>query len=315
MIYVSEKTRKKHKPLLPDTLVRVRSLPEILSTLDRDGMLDALPFMPEMAGYCGRRFRVTKRLERACEESKRGMRRIRNVVFLDKLRCDGSHHGGCQKRCRLFWKEAWLTTQDNEEDLPGGVTDSRTQMAALTTVRGDGQYVCQATELVRATTPLAPIDLMSYVRDIRSKTYTIPELAQGLFYAVFLRFRYYLTGTPYRYFQGEQVQTPSESLNLQPGEWVQVKTREEIRATLDVNGMNRGLHFRLDLLPYCGGTYRVLDRVDRMVYEPTGKIIHLKDTVILEDCTCKGCHSIKGGCPRDNFNFWREIWLRRVPRA
>ena len=303
------------KPMLPDTLVRVRSLQEILSTLYQDGTLDALPFMPEMAKYCGMRFSISKRIERTCEESEKGMRRIQNVVFLDNLRCDGTAHGGCQKRCMIFWKEDWLTTQENDRILPGSPVDKYQMVADLPSEISEGQYICQSTELVKATTPLSLFDLMSYIRDLRSRTYSIPGLIKVLSYAFFLRLRYYLTGTPFRFLQGEQNQTPAGALNLRPGEWVQVRTKEEIRETLDANGMNRGLRYTLDMLPYCGKSYRVLSRLEKMIHEPTRRLVELKDTVILDDSVCRGCHIIKGGCPRENYNFWREIWLRRNPPA
>jgi hypothetical protein len=297
--------------LLPDTVVRVRSLEEILATLDRDGALEALPFMPEMAQYCGKRFKVSKRLERTCEELEKSMRRIQNVVFLDNLRCDGASHGGCQKGCRIFWKEAWLT-KDGGENLPAGSAGSDALPVALPTTIGDGQYICQSTELVAATSPLSSIDLMCYVRDIRSKTYTVPELLKVLSRAFYLRLRFYLTGAPFNYLRGQQVQTPQQSLNLQPGEWVRVKTKEEIRQTLDAGGMNRGLRFTSDMVSECGNTYRVLGQLERMIHEPTRKLMALRDTVLLEDSICRGCHIIKGGCPRGNYNFWREIWLQRI---
>ncbi|HVW84082.1 MAG TPA: hypothetical protein VHB50_05360, partial [Bryobacteraceae bacterium] len=41
--------------------VEVKSAPEIARTLDADGALDGLPFMPEMLGHCGRRYRVIRR--------------------------------------------------------------------------------------------------------------------------------------------------------------------------------------------------------------------------------------------------------------
>ena len=37
-------------------LVEVKTPDEIASTLDSDGALDHLPFMPEMLEFCGRRF-------------------------------------------------------------------------------------------------------------------------------------------------------------------------------------------------------------------------------------------------------------------
>src|ERR1700687_5032729 len=98
--------------LLPGDMVKVRSWPEIKSVLDESGQLDGLPFMPEMLQYCGMKFTVTKRLERTCEETEGGMRRMRNTVFLDTVRCHGAAHGGCQKGCFIFWKEAWLRRVD-----------------------------------------------------------------------------------------------------------------------------------------------------------------------------------------------------------
>jgi hypothetical protein len=176
----------------------------------------------------------------------------------------------------------------------------------------NGQYICQSTELIRATTPLAPLDFTSYIRDIRSKTYSSSELIRNLAYALFVRVRYILTKTHYSYLEGQQARTPDESLNLQPGEWVQVKTKEEIRETLNKHGMNRGLKFTLDMVPHCGKTYRVLRRLENMIDEPSRELIHLKNTVILEDLICKGCGEINGGCPRENYNFLREVWLKRV---
>ena len=52
-----------------------------------------------------------------------------------------------------------------------------------------------------------------------------------------------------------------------PGDWVVVKEKEAIRATLDGNGRNRGLAFESELLPYCGKAFRVLRRVERLIVE------------------------------------------------
>ena len=45
--------------LRPGEWVEVRSAPEILATLDEQGALDGLVFMPEMLKYCGRVLPVT----------------------------------------------------------------------------------------------------------------------------------------------------------------------------------------------------------------------------------------------------------------
>ena len=42
-------------------LIEILSAAEILSTLNDEGALDQLPFMPEMATYCGKRFMVDRR--------------------------------------------------------------------------------------------------------------------------------------------------------------------------------------------------------------------------------------------------------------
>ena len=49
-------------------VVEVRNEAEILSTLDRDGRLDGLPFMPEMLQFCGQRFRVYKSAHKTCDK-------------------------------------------------------------------------------------------------------------------------------------------------------------------------------------------------------------------------------------------------------
>src|SRR5262249_35222364 len=52
-------------------LVEVRSEPEILATLDAEGRLDGLPFMPEMLQYCGQRFRVFKSAHKTCDTAEK----------------------------------------------------------------------------------------------------------------------------------------------------------------------------------------------------------------------------------------------------
>ena len=89
--------------------VQVRSREEILATLDADGRLDELPFMPEMLKYCGARMIVGKRAHKTCDPAIGiGGRKMANTVHLSNIRCDGAAHDGCQAACLIFWKEAWL---------------------------------------------------------------------------------------------------------------------------------------------------------------------------------------------------------------
>src|SRR5262245_24513018 len=90
-------------------LVELRTKEEVLATLDGMGQLEALPFMPDMLEYCGKRFKVFKSAHKTCNTITAAEgRRMTNAVHLEGLRCDGEAHGGCQAGCLLFWKETWL---------------------------------------------------------------------------------------------------------------------------------------------------------------------------------------------------------------
>ena len=92
--------------------VEVRSKEEILRTLDEQGRLDGMPFMPEMFAFCGRDSRFTSEHTRPATRSFRsGDGGLKDTVHLE-TRCDGQAHGGCQAGCLLFWKEAWLKPVD-----------------------------------------------------------------------------------------------------------------------------------------------------------------------------------------------------------
>jgi hypothetical protein len=89
------------RPLRPGDVVEVRSIDEILATLDGDA-LDGMPFMAEMIRHAGRRFAVTRRVDKICDTiAATGSRRLDATVYLDDLRCDGSGHGGCQAGCKI----------------------------------------------------------------------------------------------------------------------------------------------------------------------------------------------------------------------
>ena len=90
-----------------------------------------------------------------------------------------------------------------------------------------------------------------------------------------------------------------------------MKKREEIASTLDVNGKNRGLEFSPEMLRFCGQTFKVLKRAEKIIVEETGEMRELQNTVLLEGVKCDGCYRV--GCPRNSFMLCREAWLERVP--
>jgi hypothetical protein len=335
--------------------VRVREAEDILRTLDPDGCLDGLPFMPEMLQFCGREFQVFKRAHKTCDTvHKTGGRRLSNAVHLTELRCDGAAHGGCQAGCLLFWKDAWLepvaggggaasAAGAGVTNGSGGPGMSLERLAACTqdrhlTTEAEPVYRCQATQLPQATQLLPWWDVRQYLEDYTSGNIGMGRLLRGAIFMgyyhlinagiglgsclrwLYDRFQSITGGTPYPRRPGRippGQRTPTAVLDLQPGELVRVKSHEEILQTLDHNCKNRGLLFDAEEVPFCGGTYRVRSRVERIINEQTGKMHPLKGSaVILEGVYCQACYSSKRlFCPRAIYPYWREIWLERVGSA
>jgi hypothetical protein len=328
-------------------LVEVRSEREILATLDEHGRLDGLPFMPEMLQFAGRRVRVYKRAIKACDTiGNTGMYRMERAVHLEGARCDGQAHGGCQAACLLYWKEAWVKrlpsgaqapdgdapeapappAEPQEPAAPAACTAATLLQATKVEDPGSGEqrFSCQATEMPKAApVHIAGWDLRQYVEDVRVGNARPLQALRGLAIHLFNKFQAASGrvlprrlrihgGDQYPFLEGRlRGKTPKELLDLQPGELVEVKSREEILQTLDRSGHNRGLRFDVEMLKYCGRRARVLSRVSQIVDEKTGRMIRFPgDCIILEGVICTAdYHQF---CPRSIYPYWREIWLRRV---
>jgi hypothetical protein len=334
--------------------VEIRSKEEILSTLDGDGRLDGMPFMPEMFAFCGTRFRVYKRAHKTCDTvfPVRG-RRVNRAVHLE-TRCDGSAHDGCQAKCLIFWKEAWLKRVGTsppaavleavdrcrrESEIVSASPCLESTVWARTrnldSTSGAPKYTCQATQLPYATTRLEWWDVRQYVEDYLSGNVGLWQIICGAAY--FLSFavsragiglgrpirwswdRLYplWRGAPFPRRTGtilEGQPTPTQTLDLQAGEIVRIKPYKEILNTLDVRNKNRGLYFDAEEVPYCGRTYRVLQRVTRIINEKTGQMREMSNpSVILDTVVCRSRYSeCRLFCPRSIYAYWREIWLERA---
>jgi hypothetical protein len=180
--------------LRPGDVVEVRSAAEILATLDSNGALDGTPFMPEMVAQLGRRYTVSRRVDKICDTvSGSGSRRTSSTLYLEDLRCDGSGHDGCQAACKIYWKDAWLRRVDDHSKAvdPGdaGMAElKRLAQAGTRTVRElKGEQVeawrCQATDALKFSEPLKTINLAQYWRELRNGNFTpfrfIRLLARG----------------------------------------------------------------------------------------------------------------------------------------
>jgi hypothetical protein len=304
-------------------LVEVRSAGEILRTLDANGSLDGMPFMPEMAAYCGRRFRVDRRAEKLCDTITNTLqsRRLADAVYLEDLRCDGGAHGGCQAECRFYWKEAWLRRAMAGEPVVATVDDPEGERALLELVgpatrrpdEGPIRYRCQATEMVAATTPLSTADPRPYVRELTSRNVTVRTFGSVMARAAVMQPLQHLGRLPTPPLKGPSNKSPApERLHL--GEWVRVKSREEVRKSLTDQGANRGLWFDREMMALCGRIMQVRGRVERIIDERTGEMIELtSDCIKLEGGVCSGELSTgRWFCPREIYSYWRECWLERV---
>lgn len=337
--------------------VEVRTEEEILNTLDSNGRLEGMPFMPEMLQFCGKRFRVHKRAHKTCDYSTQypnHTRKLENTVHLE-TRCSGEAHDGCQSGCLLYWNHAWLkpisSTGEQLVEISPAKAAPKADGSSCTEARlwectrapesdpASPVYTCQTTEIPRVTTPLSSWDVRQYIEDYSSGNVPFSRLITGLIYSgyyhvssarrsdyiglgPFLRWLYNTFnplwgGSLYPRLRGSipvGQPTPAAMLNLKPGEWVRVKSHREILETVTTDNKNRGMIWDAELLPYCGKTYRVLRRVDRLIDEKTSKMMDMKSPcIVLESVVCQARYSrYRMLCPKQMFPFWREIWLERV---
>lgn len=315
-------------------VVEVLSEDEIRATLDENGELDSLPFMPEMLAYCGQRLTVGAIASKLCDTMTRsGMRKMDNAVHLREVRCDGSAHGGCQAGCLIYWKLDWLRPVDGpataatpEPAVPEGSRLLPLLTAATRRADGDDgepRYRCQATELLRAAPEVLPWrDLGQYADDVRSGNASLHFATRAFLVGGFNRVQsatrrklprwlLFRKGLSWQFLEGSATKTPTGETRLEPGEWVRVKSKEEITRTLNADLLNRGLGFDPEMARFCGRTARVARRVTHIVDEKTGRMIHMKNPcIVLEGIVCEGAYN--ANCPRAIPAYWREIWLERV---
>ncbi len=95
------------------------------------------------------------------------------------------------------------------------------------------------------------------------------------------------------------------------GDLVEVRSKEEILATLDQHGCADAMPFMPEMLQYCGQRFRV-----RAVAHKTCDTIRnsggrrLNSAVHLTDLRCDG--SAHGGCQAECSLFWKDVWLKRA---
>jgi hypothetical protein len=302
--------------LYPGDLVELKTPEEILDTLDGEGTLSKLPFMAEMLECYGRRFRVFRRVVKTCTSGS-GSSTMRafpddDVVVLEGMRCTGAAHDSCQKACMIFWREAWLRkVTDASAPRAPSVPSVERLRARLKAKTSPNIYFCQASELSRAAPELSrPQRFTKCFAEIASKNCTPLQMLERISIWTFWRVRRTLLGP---FGRGTSKTTPAESLKLESGQRVIVKSIEEISLTLNEKSSNRGLWFSPDMRLICGTEQCVERKIDKLVVDCSGEMRHLRNTVYLAGSMCGCAHVAFGGCSRGEFAYWREIWLK--PKA
>ena len=327
--------------------VWVRSKDEILATLDKNGRLEELPFMPQMLQYCGQRLRVAKRAHKLCGTQHSTVSgTMNNAVVIEELRCNGQGIGGCEAGCLFIWKEAWLKRADDTAQVTKsrlttatGCTETDLWAAIKLPPSPDAvslgpRYVCQATQMTAATKPLPFWSIPHLIEDYTSGNQRISTILGAIFFALYYRLAESGLGfgsamrwlydkvqgirgeTPYVRRMGHlpmNSQTPTMKLDLQPGELVRIKSHSEILDTVNLSLMNRGMGFHPELVPFCGKTFQVKSHVRNIINEKTGHLMELKNPcIVLDGIHCGGYYTKPMFCTRDCYPYWREIWLERI---
>jgi len=105
----------------------------------------------------------------------------------------------------------------------------------------------------------------------------------------------------------------SGQANIRPGEWVKVRSKNDIRRTLDDREKYKGCRFEYEMYEHCGKTYKVLKVIDYFFDEARQKMCKCQDTVILDGVVCSGRQRLyKVSCDRNCFFFWRVVWLEKI---
>jgi len=99
---------------------------------------------------------------------------------------------------------------------------------------------------------------------------------------------------------------------LRVGDVVEVRSPEEILATLDAHGELDGLPFMPEMLAWCGRRVRV----DKLALKLCDTIhwngmYRMRAAVHLEGSRCDG--QAHGGCQAGCNIYWKEAWLKRIP--
>src|SRR5262245_49253828 len=97
---------------------------------------------------------------------------------------------------------------------------------------------------------------------------------------------------------------------LRAGDWVEVKSKDEILRTLDKNAQLDGMPFMPEMFAFCGKRFRIHKSAHKTcdTVFPT-RSRRVSNAVHLET-RCSG--QAHGGCEAGCSIFWKDAWLKRL---
>src|SRR6478735_1789385 len=98
---------------------------------------------------------------------------------------------------------------------------------------------------------------------------------------------------------------------MRAGDWIEVRSKQEILATLDDKGQLGGMPFMPQMFQYCGQRFKVYKRghktCDTIVFNWDSPGRRVADGIHL-NLRCDG--AAYGGCQAACLIFWNEAWLK-----
>jgi hypothetical protein len=104
----------------------------------------------------------------------------------------------------------------------------------------------------------------------------------------------------------------STGLTFRAGDWIEIRSKEEILQTLDKKGQLEGLPFMPQMFQYCGQHFQVFKRAHKTCDTVNGSAgLRMNNAVHLEGIRCDG--QAYGGCQAGCLVFWKTAWLKGAP--
>jgi len=103
----------------------------------------------------------------------------------------------------------------------------------------------------------------------------------------------------------------SREETFEPGELIRVRSKEEIRTTLDHRNRVKGCVFMEEMYEYCGTRQVIYKKVSQFLDERDYRLKTCKDLYLLQDLVCNGLPDF-GACDRSCLFFWRQEWLEKI---